>query len=65
MNLRPACTPGAFTTDVNGDGRRDILDVQLVAADFGRADFVPDYDLDCSGAVDVADIQAVAAAWGS
>jgi glucose/arabinose dehydrogenase len=65
MNLRPACTAGAFTTDVNGDGRRDILDVQLVAADFGRADFVPDYDLDCSGAVDVADIQAVATAWGS
>lgn len=31
----------------------------------GRADFVPDYDLDCHGAVDVADIQAVAAAWGS
>lgn len=65
MSLRPACTVGAFTTNVNGDGQHDILDVQLVAGDFGRSDFVPDYDLDCSGGVDVADIQLVATAWGA
>ncbi len=65
MSLRPACTPGAFTTDVNGDDQHDVLDVQLVAADFGRSDFVPDFDLDCNGSVNVADIQAVANAWGT
>lgn len=65
LSLRPVCTPGAFTTDVNGDGLQDVLDVQLVAADFQRTDFVPDHDLDCSGAVEVGDIQAVATVWGN
>ena len=45
--------------------QQDILELQLVAGEFERTDFMPDYDLDCSGAVDVADIQAVAAAWGT
>lgn len=62
LNLRPAnCTAGH--ADVNGDGQVDVVDVQLVAADFGRPDFVPDYDVDCNGVVDVADVQAVALAW--
>jgi hypothetical protein len=62
LNLRPAtCVTG--NDDVNGDGQVDVVDIQLVAADFLRPDFVPDYDVDCSGAVDLADVQHVAAAW--
>jgi hypothetical protein len=62
LNLRPAtCVAG--NDDVNGDGQVDVVDIQLVAADFVRPDFVPDYDVDCSGAVDLADVQHVAAAW--
>ncbi len=60
--LRPAqCVTGNY--DVNGDGQVDIVDVQLVAADFMRPDFVPDYDVNCTGAVDATDITLVAAAW--
>lgn len=62
LNLRPAtCIAG--NDDVNGDDQVDVVDVQLVAADFLRSDFVPDYDVDCSGAVDLADVQHVAATW--
>ncbi len=60
--LRPAqCVAGNY--DVNGDGDVDIVDVQLVAADFMRPDYVPDYDVNCSGAVDATDITLVATAW--
>lgn len=60
--LRPAqCVTGNY--DVNGDGQIDIVDVQLVAADFMRPDFIPDHDVNCTGAVDATDITLVAAAW--
>ncbi len=62
ISLRPAqCVAGNY--DVNGDGQVDIIDVQLVAADFMRPDYVPDYDVNCTGAVDTTDITLVAAAW--
>lgn len=64
LTLRPAtCIAG--NEDVNGDGQVDVVDVQLVAADFMRPDFVPDYDVNCSGGVDLADIQQVAMGWGA
>ena len=64
LNLRPTtCVAGNY--DVNGDGAMDLLDVQLVAADWQRSDFVSDYDVDCSNGVDIVDIQLVAASWAS
>ncbi len=38
-------------------------DIQLVAADWYRTDYDPDYDVNCDGVVDILDIQATAAAW--
>lgn len=62
LQLRPAsCVAG--NTDVNGDGVQDVLDIQLVANDWHRPDYVPDFDVDCSSRVDVLDVQLVAAAW--
>ncbi len=64
LDLRPgSCVAG--NEDVNGDGQVDVVDIQLVAADFLRSDFVPDYDVDCSGTVDLVDVQQVAAAWAA
>jgi hypothetical protein len=63
----PLCIIGEY--DVNDDGVVDVLDVQGVAADFGRQTYVTGdpaqtrHDLDCSGTLDVADIMAVADAW--
>lgn len=53
--------------DVNGDGRVNVQDIQLVAAHWssvqGEALYDARYDLDADGDVDVADIMFVAARW--
>jgi hypothetical protein len=55
--------------DLNHDGVVDIVDVMLVAANWGCEDGVDecyddDYDLNDSGAIDVGDIMEVVASWG-
>ena len=58
--VRRTCVAGNY--DVNGDGAVTVLDILLVAADWYRADYIPDLDVDCDSVVDVVDVQLVAAA---
>ena len=64
LKLRPAtCVAGNY--DLNGDGQHTVLDIQWGADEWQRADFMPDSDVNCSGAVDIIDVQKVASAWQS
>ena len=61
-------TPGyhrhpAPAADLNNDGVVNILDLVLVASQFGTTDTTA--DLNADGAVDIADLVFVANAWGS
>ena len=61
-------TPGyhrhpAPAADLNNDGVVNILDLVLVASQFGTTDATA--DLNADGAVDIADLVFVANAWGS
>ena len=61
-------TPGyhrhhAATADLNNDGVVNILDLVLVASQFGTTDTTA--DLNADGTVDIADLVWVANAWGS
>lgn len=53
---RPCC-------DLNGDGRQDVIDIEIVAAAWGTPD--ARYDFNHNGVVDADDIRIVAEAWSS
>ena len=57
----------SFWADVNGDGKVDILDIQLVAAHWnthtGDPNYDPKYDVDNDGDIDIIDVQLVASWW--
>ncbi|MEA3334411.1 MAG: choice-of-anchor Q domain-containing protein [Chloroflexota bacterium] len=72
-NAGAACDVGAFevqppcngSTDVNGDGVVDIVDVQRVAGDWNNPAFNPCHDVSEDGQVTTDDIIMVALDWGS
>jgi thermitase len=59
----------ACREDVNGDGRINIVDIQLVAARWNTAIGDPDYDslydINEDGRINIVDIQLVAAKWNT
>lgn len=54
--------------DVDGDCRVSVLDLTLIAADFGYSfgslRYIPAYDIDHDGTINIFDIQRVAAHFG-
>jgi thermitase len=59
----------ACREDVNGDGRINIVDIQLVASRWNTAvgdpAYDPLYDINEDGRINIVDIQLVAAKWGT
>lgn len=57
-----AVTCTGTPTDVNSDGRTDVQDVMLVAAEFGQSAATP-VDQTCDGTITAADVLRVASHW--
>ncbi len=63
VKLLAAVTPPAVAEDLNGDGTVNILDLVLVADNFGKTG-KNSADIDGNGTVDILDLVRVAAAFG-
>jgi Dockerin type I domain len=58
----------ALVGDVDGDCRVSVLDLSLIAADFGYSfgslRYIPAYDINSDGTIDIFDIQRAVAHFG-